>query len=151
MELEDVFRSHQREIVAYFQRVVGNRQDAEDLAQETFLRAYSAALRFRGDASVRTWLFGIARRVLLEASRRGLFDRPEQIRDRPELEEDHAERLDLEAALRRLGPLDREALVLVDVLQFEPTDAAKIIGIEATAFRMRLHRARERFRKEYDP
>ena len=70
MELEDVFRNHQRAVYAYFLRVVGDRHAAEELAQETFTRACGAAFRFRGDAPVANWLFGIARHVLLEASRR---------------------------------------------------------------------------------
>lgn len=59
MDIEDVFRTHQREVFAYFLRLVPHRQDAEELTQETFLRACGAALRFRGDSSVRTWIFGI--------------------------------------------------------------------------------------------
>jgi RNA polymerase sigma-70 factor (ECF subfamily) len=100
VELEDVFLEHQRSVYAYFLRVVGDRHDAEELTQETFFRAFGAAIRYRGDGSVRSWLFGIARRVLMEASRRGLFDRatvaPEV--EIPSPETDHAERLDLELA-----------------------------------------------------
>jgi RNA polymerase sigma-70 factor (ECF subfamily) len=151
LELEDVFRAHQRAVFAYFLRVVGTRQDAEELTQETFVRACSAAIRFRGDSNVRTWLFGIARRVLLEASRAGLFER------RPPLDEARAAaadddpdtRIDLERALSSLGVGDREALVMVDVLGFEPHDAAPILGLSADTFRVRLHRARRRFREVY--
>lgn len=73
VELEDVFRTHQRSVFAYFFRVVGDRHAAEELAQKTFVRACGAVLRFRGEAPIEYWLFGIARRVLLEASRKGLF------------------------------------------------------------------------------
>jgi RNA polymerase sigma-70 factor (ECF subfamily) len=151
VELEDVFRSHQREILAYFQRIVGNRQDAEELTQETFARACSAAVRFRGDSSVRTWLFGIARRVLLEASRAGLFERPAELPDVPIGTDDHDERMDLERAFDTLEVSDREALMLVDVLGFTPTDAAAIVWIAPEAFRMRLSRARRRLRERYRP
>jgi RNA polymerase sigma-70 factor (ECF subfamily) len=75
VELEDVFRAHQQAVFAYFLRLVGNRQDAEELTQETFVRACGAALRYRGDSKVSTWLFGIARRVLPEATRAGPFVR----------------------------------------------------------------------------
>ena len=151
MELEDVFRAHQQAVFAYFLRLLGNRQDAEELTQETFVRACSAALRFRGDSSVRTWLFGIARRVLLEASRAGFFER------RPEYDPDLAagltdntdERIDLERALGALGIGDREALVMVDVLGFEPIETARLFGVTPEAFRVRLHRARRRFREVY--
>ena len=146
-----MFRAHQRAVFAYFLRVVGNRQDAEELTQETFVRACSAAVRYRGDSSVKTWLFGIARRVLLEASRAGLFERRSEL-DETRVEaivDDPDTRIDLERALASLGVGDREALVMVDVLGFEPSQAAEIVGVSAETFRVRLHRARRRFREAY--
>lgn len=128
MELEDVFRAHQQAVFAYFVRVIGNRQDAEELTQETFVRACSAAIRFRRNSSVKTWLFGIARRVLLEASRAGLFDRTEQLADVAAARDWADVRIDLERTLATLGISDREALVMVDVLGFEPREAAAVVG-----------------------
>ena len=91
--------------------------------------------------------FAIARRVLLEASRRGLFERrPELDPETPAQEIDHEGRMDLQAAFARLEPLDRETLMLVDFLGFTPAEAAEITGIESGAFRMRVHRARHRLR-----
>lgn len=153
MDLEEVFRRHQREVFAYFLRMVGDANNAEELTQETFVRACGAALRFRGDSSVRTWLFGIGRRVLLEASRAGLFDR------QTPLDEVHAaptngpptdERLHLEQVLSQLRPADREAIVMVDVLGFEPIEVADLIRVSPDTFRVRLHRARGRFRELYE-
>jgi RNA polymerase sigma factor (sigma-70 family) len=149
MELEDVFRNHQRELLAYFVRVVGDRRDAEELTQETFLRACSAAIRYRGDASVRAWLFGIARRVLWEAARAGLFERTRELADAAVETPDHEERLDLERAFASLEVIDREVLMLVDVLGFTPTQASRVLRITPEAFRMRLHRARARLRERY--
>jgi RNA polymerase sigma-70 factor (ECF subfamily) len=152
VELEDVFREHQRSVYAYFLRVVGDRHDAEELTQETFFRACGAAIRYRGDGSVRSWLFGIARRVLMEASRRGLFDRatvaPEV--EIPSPETDHAERLDLELAFSMLDAGDRETLMLVDFLGFKPGEAAVLTDVDAHTFRMRLHRARRRLRSRME-
>ncbi|HEX6331590.1 MAG TPA: RNA polymerase sigma factor [Actinomycetota bacterium] len=150
MELEDVFRAHQKAVFAYFLRVVGNRQDAEELTQETFVRACEAAIRFRGDSSVTTWLFGIARRVLLEAARAGLFERRPAFPDRLVSDAgDPDERMDLERALASLGASDRETLVMVDVLGFTPTEAAAVAEVSPETFRVRLHRARARLREEY--
>ena len=150
MELEDVFRAHQQAVFAYFLRLVGNRQDAEELTQETFVRACGAAVRFRGDAKVSTWLFGIARRVLLEAVRAGLFERTTALDERTPAEpDDPDERMDLERALASLGVGDREALVMVDVLGFEPIEVAGLVGVTSDTFRVRLHRARARLREAY--
>jgi RNA polymerase sigma-70 factor (ECF subfamily) len=154
VDLEDVFRRHQREIYAYFLRTVGRPLEAEELTQETFVRACGAALRFRGDSSVRTWLFGIAHRVLLEASRAGLFERTAELDDhRASAPEgvDSAERIDLARALASLSPGDREVLVLVDVLGWTPAEAAPTIGVTADTCRVRLHRARTRLREAYGP
>jgi RNA polymerase sigma-70 factor (ECF subfamily) len=147
VELEDVFRTYQRPVFAYFLRVVGSRPDAEELSQETFLRACSAALRFRGGSSVKTWIFGIARNVLMEASRAGLFERTHELVDTPAAPDDPAQRVDLERAFARIGVADREVLMLVDVLGFEPSEAAAMIGIKQEAMRVRLHRARGRMRE----
>jgi RNA polymerase sigma-70 factor (ECF subfamily) len=152
MELENVFRNHQRAVYAYFLRVVGDRHAAEELAQETFVRACAAALRFRGDAPVANWLFGIARHVLLEASRKGLFRRELGFEglDPPDEEVDHDLRIDLERAFSALGRHDRETLVLVDLLGFSPTAAAELMTVEPGTFRMRLNRARRRLREQVE-
>ena len=147
-----MFREHQPALYAFFVRVAGNRADAEDLTQETFARACRAALRYRGDASVRTWLFAIPRRVLMEASRRGLFDRRAEIADSDRVVRpiDHDARLDLEREFATLSLTDRETLMLVDYLGFSPAEAAVLTDIEPAVLRMRLHRARRRLRQRLE-
>jgi len=151
IDLEAIFRAHEREVFAYFLRLLGNRQDAEELAQETFVRACGASLRFRGDSSVRTWLFGIARRVFLETIRARGVERAGELEDLPGevVAPGSDERIDLERALASLGDADREALVMVDVLDFEPIEVAGMLGISPETFRVRLHRARGRLREAY--
>ena len=151
MELEDVFRSQQRGIYAYFLRTLGDRHAAEELTQETFYRACFAALRFRGESSVRTWLFGIARRVLLEHLRRRQREQPTADPvDTPDRPRSDDERIDLERAFARLSIEDRELLMLVDVLGMEPREVADTMGLEGSAARVRLHRARRRLRDAYE-
>ena len=57
---ETVMSAHHGEIYRYLQRVLGRADDADDLSQETFLRAYRAYRALPGDANVRAWLFSIA-------------------------------------------------------------------------------------------
>jgi RNA polymerase sigma-70 factor (ECF subfamily) len=57
---DTVVSSHHEEILRYLRRVIGQERDAEDLAQETFLRAYRAYGALPKDANVRAWLFAIA-------------------------------------------------------------------------------------------
>lgn len=151
MELEDVFRTHQRGIYAYLLRTLGDARAAEELTQETFYRACVAALRFRGESSVRTWLFGIARRVLLEHLRQRRRERPAaEAGDTPDTPRTDDERIDLERAFARLSIEDRELLMLVDVLGLEPKEVAETMGIKPSAARVRLHRARRRLRAAYE-
>ena len=152
MELEDIFRAHQREIFMYLLRTVGDRQLAEDLAQDTFLRACGSAVLFRGESSPRTWLFSIARRALADHYRRrapevllaGASDEPVAVASR-----DSTEKVAVEQVLAALPLTHREALVLCDLLGFSPTEAADLTGLTANAFRVRLHRARAQFREVY--
>jgi len=92
---------------------------AEELAQDTFLRAYGALSGWRGDASLRTWLATICRRLCIDRAR---LKRPETVTE-PDLEsaagstsetEALADRVDLRAALDRLPADDREAFLLVN-------------------------------------
>ena len=151
LDVEDLFRCYQRPVFGYLLRVTGDRTLAEDLAQEVFLRAFRHAARFRGDSSVRTWLFVIARSVLASHYRRRHLPSLDVVDTDAWVEADPAQRLSVEQALQALPAGAREALVLVDLLGFEPTDAAEVIKVTPNAFRVRLHRARTAFRKVYDP
>jgi len=64
--LEQLLAPHRRAVVAFCQGMLGCVEDAEDAAQETFLRALRGLSRFRGEATFRTWLFRIAINVCLQ-------------------------------------------------------------------------------------
>lgn len=148
MDLEEIFRAHQREVYVYFLRTVGSRPLAEDLTQDTFLRAWDRMVTFRGDSSFRTWLFTVARNVMADSYRK---TRRETLEDPPDraTHTDPTSRIAVEEALDSLPVASREAIVLCDVLGFDPAAAANIVGLTANAFRVRLHRARRRFREAY--
>jgi RNA polymerase sigma-70 factor (ECF subfamily) len=147
MELEHVFRDHQKAVYVYFLRLVGDTHQAEELTQETFYRACLAALRFRGDSSVTTWLFGIAHRVFLEFLRARRTEAGGELPDLAALDTEPDTRIDLERAFAALSHGDREVLMLVDLLGFAGRDAAEALGIEQPALRVRVHRARARLRE----
>lgn len=150
MDLSDVFRTYERDIYTYFLRLSGDRHEAEELAQDTFVRACSAALRFRGTSSVRTWLFGIAHRVWLERLRQPQeSELPSGLGEQASEAPDRAEWMHLLATLRSLEPNDRECIVLVDILGFTPTQAADLVNVSAETLRVRLHRAHIRFRERH--
>ena len=151
LDLDVVFRQHQGEIFAYLLRVTGDRSIAEDLAQDVFCRAFRSATRFRGDSSVRTWLFVIARNTMANHFRRREPDALEPSETDIVVTVDPTQRLAIDQTLHRLPVWAREAIVLCDALGFEPAEAAAMVGVTANAFRVRLHRARSAFQRVYTP
>src|SRR3954451_22916516 len=138
---EAVFR-HLGAVTAYAQRR-GSR-DADALAAEVMTIAWRRLANVPKDDPV-PWLYGAARNLLL-AERRTPAARGEL----PDVAADDVEPVSLDAgvdrALRALSPADREAILLVAWDDLTPAQAAKALGINATAFRVRLLRARRRLR-----
>lgn len=70
-EFAEIIAPYQREIFAHCYRMMGSLHEAEDLAQETMLRAWRGYARFAGEASVRTWIHRIATNTCLTALEKG--------------------------------------------------------------------------------
>lgn len=144
-------------------RLVGNEHDARDVVQETYLRAYKGLKRFRGDATVTTWLHRItvncALRHLERRSRSATaeLDAMAEIADeRPERDPETAasaadERGRLVEALGELPPSLRAVVVLRDVYDLPHREIAKELGISQGAAKVRLHRARTLLRERIFP
>ena len=147
----ELYATHAPAVARFLRRVLGPDPDLDDVVQRVFVSAFASIRGYRGEGKITTWLFGIARRVLLEAARAGLFDHNPELPDAPSLPRgaEPDERIDLERALASLGVSDREALVMVDMLGFEPIEVAQMLAITPEAFRVRLHRARGRLREAY--
>jgi RNA polymerase sigma-70 factor (ECF subfamily) len=169
-----------RELLAHCYRMVGSAHDAEDLVQETYLRAWRAYAGFERRASIRSWLYAIATNVCLTAlePRRirmlpsgltGASDRPPQpvapgevlwlepladhwIGDDPATTVVAREslRLALIASLQHLPARQRAILILRDVLAFSAPETAETLGTTTAAVKSGLQRARARL-NELDP
>ncbi len=131
---------------------------AEDALQETFLAAWRSAASFRGDATVRTWLYTIARNAANRQHRRRVgepddFDSLEKLGEAAGWGDENPEGLALRresasivaAAFSQLSGGDREVLSLRDIQAFSGEEVAQILGLTVAAMKTRLHRARLRF------
>ena len=121
---------------------------ADDLTQETFLRAFKALPGFEGRASVRTWLLGIARRTCADHLRAVVRRRRLDARlaaqawtDQPVA--DPAHRLSTADLLGRLSEERRTAFVLTQVLGLSYAEAAEVEGVPVGTIRSRVARARD--------
>ena len=124
-------------------RHLGSGADPDDLTQETSPRALRTLPRFRGDASARTWLLSIARRVCADHVRRAVRERAASVRLLPSApDSDPAETVALRDLVARLDPDRRTAFVLTQVLGLSYAEAAEVAGCPIGTIRSRVARAR---------
>jgi len=135
-------------------RLTGNAHDAEDLVQETLLRAYRAFDSYRPGTNVRAWLFTILHRLRTDAlRRRGRSPQTvELVGDGPGVAPAHEAALtsgreDVVRALRAVPENFRVAVVLRDVEDFSYAEIAQILGVPAGTVMSRIHRGRALLRE----
>jgi len=134
-------------------RMTGNAHDAEDLVQETFLRAYRALDRFQSGSNARAWLHTILQRVRTDAFRRKRR-RPETVEllgegpaIAPAQDALASGREDLERALLGLPETFRTAVVLRDVQELSYAEIAATLGVPVGTVMSRIHRGRSLLRE----
>ena len=150
-KLELLFRRHYRDVAAYVRRRA-TPDLVEDVVAETFLVAWRRLDDVPVDA--RPWLLGVARKTLATqrrslARRRSLLTRLEAIPSPGERDEQPTG-LGIAEALMRLSETDREAITLVAWEGLSPSEAALVVGQSPVAFRVRLHRAKQRLRRRLE-
>lgn len=148
-------------------RILGNREAAEDAAQEAFINAFRSLRRFEG-GNFRSWLLRIAanesKDELRRRKRRGaasleeIFDNtgaPVELPDHGETAESLIERAELGATLSRallaLPFEQRQAVVLVDVYGFQYEEVAEVARASVGTIKSRIHRGREKLRMLLGP
>jgi RNA polymerase sigma factor (sigma-70 family) len=143
---------HQQAVRTFLRGITADRADADDIAQETFLAAWTQAKSFRGQGSVRSWLFSIAwrkakgsQRQWFRAARRDTVYH--EVFTGDEVQETPAEdRIALRQALQSL-PLDQRASVtLVLGSGYTHAEAAEMLGIPLGTIKSHVLRGRERLR-----
>ena len=148
----ELVRRHQDALYRFVVRMVRSRDEALEIAQEAFLRAWEALPQWQPEAQFRTWLFRIASNAALDALRRrrvvGFVPLAETF-DAPGAEPDPAKRLELkqeiaalEASLARLSPEHRGILLLREVENMSYEEIGAVLGLSEGTVKSRLARAR---------
>lgn len=153
----DFIARYERRIFAFLYRLEWHRENALDLTQEVFMRAWRSIGTFRAGERVLPWLFQIARNVQIEKHRRkhlGQFSLDEaheelgfEVSSAATSPTQHAESLDaqdrVQRALNALAPEYREAVVLRFMEDLPYEDIARLQGVALGTAKSRVHRAKE--------
>jgi RNA polymerase sigma-70 factor, ECF subfamily len=169
-EFHELIRPHERSVYVMARSLLQNESDAEDAAQEAFLKAFRNLDKFRGEAKFGTWLISItlnearsrlrARKTMKEES----LDEPAEgeghvspalLRDWREIPSESVERQEvkmlLQEAIAGLPQIYREIFLLRDVEDLSVNESAEALGISVASVKVRLHRARIMLQKKLVP
>lgn len=133
---------------AFGRSLSGNRDLADDLVQETLLKAWAARNRFQAGSNMRAWTFIILRNHFLSQMRRSRFHgewddlTADRLLAAPAGQDKQLELADMQRALMQLPPAQREALVLVGAGGFSYEEAAEICAVAVGTIKSRVARAR---------
>ena len=135
----------------YARALSGNRDDADDLVQDTLERAWTKSGLWHGVADMRAWLFGIMHNLHADGVRRPRLHTIAMDDDTPELptaptQGERLAVLDLQSALDQLPAEQREILLLIALEDMAYADIAKALGIPMGTVMSRLSRGREKLR-----
>jgi RNA polymerase sigma-70 factor (ECF subfamily) len=163
----ELIRPYERRVYAMALSFLRNEADAEDAAQEAFLKAFRNLASFRGDAKFGTWLVSITLNEARSRIRRRdvikmeSLDEPEGqtspalLRDWKEIPSEALERKEVRSllykAISALPVIYREVFQLRDIEQLSVSEAAEVLGITTSSVKVRLHRARMMLQKNLAP
>lgn len=169
-EFHDLIRPYERNVYVMALSVLKNEADAEEVAQETFLKAFRNLGSFRAESKFSTWLLSITLNEARNRLRRKNTVRMESL-DAPPEEQQHVTpailtdwreipsetlerkevRLMLQQAITALPDIYREVLLLRDVEELSVIESAEALGITEASVKVRLHRARLMLQKKLAP
>lgn len=164
---DELVKTHLPMVYRYLVRLTGNATLAEDLAQETFIRAWKHIDSFNTEKTFRPWLMRIARNCALDELKKKKFipfsflsaddtkTRLEQLPDSSPTPVEHAEKEEVAAqvtqALGKLSISEREVLVLHYLEELSVAEVADVLSLPHETTRSRLRRARQAFRQTFEP
>jgi RNA polymerase sigma-70 factor, ECF subfamily len=150
----EIVREYDDRLRGLAYRLLGDRDRMDDVLQEVYVKAFRSLPRFKGTSALGTWLYRITYNACLDDLRRhphgagGDQDLLATVADpRPGPAELAVERNDLAAALDRLPPDQRAAVILVDAYGLDYREAADVLGVRAGTIGSRLNRAHTTLRE----
>jgi RNA polymerase sigma-70 factor (ECF subfamily) len=148
---EELFARYHKPLYGFFGRRLNHPERAEDLVQETFLAVIRGASRYEPRAAVRTYLYGIALK-LLAAERRKFFTHSASAQSAPEPKTGGTPEyvLWVRQAMEKLEAPDREILMLREYEQLSYSDIAELLRIPVNTVRSRLFRSRLALKSHLD-
>jgi RNA polymerase sigma-70 factor, ECF subfamily len=168
-EFHDLIQPYERSVYSMALSMLQNEADAEDVAQEAFLKAFRSLGKFRGEAKFSTWLISItlnearsrlrqkktAKTESLDELNEGGHVSPALLRDWREIPSEVLERGEvrvlLQHAITDLPLIYREIFLLRDMEDLSVDQSAEALGISVSAAKVRLHRARMMLQKKLAP
>lgn len=145
----------QTRLINFFYRSVGNRADAEDLAQETFLELYRAAGRYQARGTFNAYIFTVARRRLIDSYRKSarrpldFIDPTDFVMQQQAEESNHTREIEeaFHKALATLPDNQRDAILMLQQQGLSYDEIAEALGASLSAVKTWIHRARTHLRK----
>ena len=158
---EELMQSHESRIYAITLRMMGNREDAQDCAQEAMVRIYRAMGSFKGQSALATWIYRITMNTCLDELRRrkarkvtsldSLVDNGWSPTDTGDTPEEHGLRVEkqnaLNQAIQSLPDDMRAAIILRDVKGYSYDEIASILDANVGTIKSRISRGREKLRE----
>ena len=154
---EALVRGCQADAWRFAYHLTRDRTAADDVTQDAFVRAYRSLATYRGDARFSSWLLRIVRNCAVDSFQRtrrdtALVERASRLQTRDVVAGQAAssteERLRLDEAIRTLPTRLREAFVLIEVLGYDYSETAGILGVKTGTLKSRMHRARAALMRE---
>lgn len=145
--MEELVHRYHADIYRFLRHLTRRVEDAEDLAQQTLLRAVNGASRYDGRAAMRSWLLGIAFREFGRWRRRRLW--LPLLADRPNPTDPYRDVVEAEALLKAIGELSaltRGVFLLHHVEDLSIVEIATTLGVPEGTVKSRLHAARSHLR-----
>jgi RNA polymerase sigma-70 factor (ECF subfamily) len=145
---EDIYNNYKKPIFNYFYRSTLSSHTAEELTQDTFLRAFRYFSSFRGESSIKTWLFKIAHNTCANYFKKCSSIKEENIDDFDTTDSVDAfsksnERIMVRKILQKLSEEERTLIILRDLNDLTYSEIASVMDFTEGQVKIGLHRARK--------